>query len=85
MGEIAPTFNTRMIMTTYPQGSLLWPKEPFQFKLDQSTVKALPGQSFWVTNSQLNQSQSNVVYVARMKQKVGYPFSLADAEKFFKP
>ena len=73
-------------MKTYPQGSLLWPVEPIQFKADNGRdVKLDPSQSVWVVNTQVNQSQTGTVKIARSGRNAGYAWRIAiqDAEKFF--
>lgn len=68
-------------MKTYPQGSLVWPKE----HLKLGRMSATPGQSFWVANSMLNQKNDNRVMIARSGRNSGsaIPVSFTDMEKYF--
>lgn len=68
---------------TFSQGSLLWPREAFQAKIDRSIIRAFPGQSFWVTNSEVEQASTRVVMIARSGKKVGWGFRLEDANRLF--
>lgn len=71
------------VMTTFKQGELLFPKEPFTAKVGNSVIRAARGQSFWVVSSTVAQERDGIVYIARSNSKGGFPFTLADANRFF--
>jgi hypothetical protein len=72
-------------MKTYRQGSLLFPREPIAWKSESNrTIRANPGQSFWVVTPSYEQTRDNAVEIARSGQKTGHRFTLADAEKYFR-
>lgn len=64
----------------YPQGTLLWPIEPFTATVGNRTIKAFPGQGFWVTNTQMSQQITGFVEIARsgknMAHAMGYSFEM---------
>jgi hypothetical protein len=77
-------------ITTYPQGSLLFPREPITFKVAGSRGRAFsahPGQSFWVTTTEHAQKANGCVGIARSGKNAAHAnfFSLADAAKYFRP
>lgn len=70
----------------FSQGSLLWPREPFNFKSPNGrAVNAFPSQSFWVCNSSLNQASTQTVQIARSGKNAGtaWSFTLEDAHRLF--
>lgn len=70
---------------TIPQGSLLWPRETFQFKNGKATVTMSPGQSVWVTNSGIDQNNTGIIKLARSGKGSGYAwnFTASDVKKYF--
>lgn len=70
-------------LTAIPQGTLLFPKAPFTATVGPATIKAFPGEGFWVTNSSVNQRQTGIAMIARSGSRIGWPFSLVDARNLF--
>ena len=66
---------------TYPQGCLLTPKTPVAL----GRTNANPGQTFWVTNTTVEQSNTGIVRIARSGRNAGFaiPLQAGDIEMHF--
>jgi hypothetical protein len=66
------------------QGTLLWPKTPFTFKNESNRMIHIHcGQSFWVTNTKLDQETTKIIKIARSNSKVSYNFKIEDVRALF--
>jgi hypothetical protein len=67
------------------QCTVLVMKETLSFKVNGKgrTITFKPGQTFWVTNTQTDQTTRGIVNVARTGQRFGYDFTTDQVERFF--
>ncbi len=74
--------------TTYPQGWIVTPRAPMEFVNPETKRKtrALPGQKFWITNTQLEQRKYGFIRINREGKghiSTGPAFSLGTFNEWF--